>query len=93
MSYEITIKRIENVTKTEQGKWTTVDSRPWLREELVNEGRYYQNPESFLESNPVKSILGHTPDREVIVKEETEVLRQTVEALDLAAVIRAINNL
>jgi len=37
--------------------------------------------------------FGYTPDREAEVKVETTILEQTVEELDLKAVLKAINGL
>jgi len=43
------------------------------------------------ESGP--NTFGYTPDREAEVKVETKLLEQTVEELDLKAVLKAINGL
>jgi hypothetical protein len=91
MKYQITIKKIETKTVTKQGAYTVIDTKPWAAELLDDE--VYGGKEQFLKSNPLKEIRGYAPSYEGIETVETEVLKQTVETLDLAAVIKAINGL
>jgi len=41
----------------------------------------------------VQSVMGYSPEIEKTVYQSQEVFQQTVETLDLAAVIKAINKL
>lgn len=94
MKYKITITKIETVQSTEQGDYTIIDKRPWTEKELDEEkSRAYGDGKSFLEKNPLKEIRGYAPARSVEKAVETKVLKQTIEQLDLPAVIKAINNL
>lgn len=96
MKYEITIKKTEEVTRLKKGEWGVVDKRPWTEEELseqVSHSFYRSNPNQFLERNPLKELMGYQPERDTVETVETEILKQTVNNLDLAAVIKAINNL
>jgi hypothetical protein len=90
--YVVTIKEIEDVPHTERGSWTVIDKRPWTTHEMAEESGLH-NTDRFLKDNPLKEVLGYAPDRETRKIVETELLRQTVETLDLAAVIKAVNGL
>lgn len=92
MKYKITITKIEEVTSTEKGDWREVSSKPWTNEELSDKARGY-NEEDFLKDNPLNKKWGYTPDREVTKSEETQILAQTVDELDVAAVIKAVNGI
>lgn len=93
--YKITITRITDRKQLQKGDWTIVDQRPWTAEEVSEETRkmYGESARDILKEKPLKQVYGYTPDREVVVNVETEVLKQTVETLDLAAVIKAVNGL
>lgn len=92
--YKIVITKVEDKITRKQGEWTVIEKRPWTQKEFNEEtGRMYGTSEAFLEKNPLKSVYGYTPEREVTVQEEVKVLEQTVEAIDLAAVIKAVNNI
>jgi hypothetical protein len=94
MSYKITITKIESKVVKRKGNWTTVDQRPWTDEELSHEfSQHYGNKQGFLEKNPLKEIRGYAPPVDGIETEETKILEQTVNELDLAAVIKAVNDL
>lgn len=93
MRYEITIKKIEEKPVTKRGEWTIVDKRPWTKEELSKESATSYSETDFLKMNPLKEIRGYAPDWNGIEKSETEILKQTVDSLDLAAVIKAINGI
>lgn len=41
----------------------------------------------------VKQVMGYTPEIDKVVDVKAEIFKQTVETLDLPAVIKAINNL
>jgi hypothetical protein len=91
--YRITITKVESKQTTRQGAWVVIDERPWTSKEL--EGSVYsgQSNQQFLDKNPLKEIKGYAPDVSVTEEREIEVLKQNVEDLDIAAVIKAINKL
>lgn len=94
MSYKITITKVETNAVTKRGDFTTVEKRPWTEKELNEEmSSHYGDRATFLEKNPLKPVLDYAPSWQGIETVETKVLEQTVETLDLAAVIKAINNL
>lgn len=90
MSYTVTIVKNEQVKSMKQGEWTTVDKRPWTESEMQASANYW---DKSVDKEPLKEIRGYAPDREVIESKEVQVLRQTIDTLDLAAVIKAINGL
>lgn len=95
MKYTITITKVEEVPVVKRGAYTIIDRRPWTEQELDNERQYCfgEGKEKWLAKNPLKDVLGYAPDVEVIENKETKVLEQTVESLDIPAVIKAINGL
>ncbi len=94
MKYKIVITKIEEKAVSKQGQWTIIDARPWTADELDNtDFSGYGNIKKFLDEKPLKQIYGYTPNFQVVEPTETEVLQQTVETLDMAAVIKAINGL
>lgn len=92
MKYEITITKVEEVTVTKNGPWTVVDTVPWTTSNMGDE-TLYGGVQQFLECNPLKEIKGYAPSVQVTETVRTEVLKQSVDQLDLAAVIKAVNNL
>jgi len=96
MKYEIIIKKTEEVTRLKKGEWGVIDKRPWTQEEVADQTNhtfYRSDSNQFLERNPLKELMGYRPERDTVETVETEILKQTVDNLDLAAVIKAINNL
>jgi len=94
MKYKIVITKIEDKTTRKQGDWTVIEKRPWTEKDFRDESdKVYGSAKDFFEKNPLNSVYGYTPEREVTVQEEVKVLEQTVETLDLAAVIKAINQI
>ncbi len=92
MSYKITITKIEEVKATKEREYRVIDHRPWTQKEL-DDNVSYEPVEKFLERTPLKQVMGYAPEVETTKPVETEVLKQTVDELDLAAVIKAINRL
>jgi hypothetical protein len=91
MSYKITITKLESIEVTRKGDWCVVDKRPWTEAELGEEvANHYGNKAGFLEKNPLKEVRDYAPSWKGV---ETKVLEQTVENIDLAAVIKAVNGL
>lgn len=93
MKYSIVITKIEEKTVTKHGEYNTIDERPWTNEDFNKDKSAYQKPEVFLAANPLKRIFGYAPSWEGVEIEETQLLKQTVDELDLTAVIKAINGL
>jgi hypothetical protein len=89
MSYQITITRIETNTVTKRGPYCVIDEVPWTQEQLCS-AQMYESKEAFLAKNPLKKIHGYGPDVQTQETEAVEVLKQTVDELDLRAVLRAV---
>ena len=87
MSYEITIKQ-KRVVRTTTGKnWAVIGTE----EEERKEDFYSQDASQ--PKTRIKEVYGYTPEVEKAQTVEVEVLKQVVDDLDLAAVIKAINKL
>jgi hypothetical protein len=94
MKYKITITKIETKTVTKRGDYTIIDKRPWTDKELSEAlSSHYGDKKDFLAKNPLKEVRDYAPSWQGVENEEIEVLKQTVETLDLAAVIKAVNGL
>lgn len=93
MKYKITITKVKEVEVTEQGPYTVIDTRPWTKNEIGQQNFFGKSENDWIENNPVKEVRGYAPNRTIKREQETEVLKQTVETLDLAAVIKAVNGL
>ena len=84
--FKITIEETKTVKKVSGKEWAKIDT-----EEVEREGRYAMG-----ENEPktrIKDVMGYTPEIEKLVSVTREVLVQVVDDLDLAKVIKAINNL
>lgn len=88
MSFEITIKEKREVVEILGKEWKKVDDKEVLREVGPYGPCDIEEPKTR-----IKEIMGYTPEIERRVIREIEVLKQTVDTLDLAAVIKAVNNL
>lgn len=93
--FEITITEKTKV-KTIGGKqWTTIDKRPYLKDEVPDQ--YWQREDMEKKAAKgeilIKEVMGYTPEKEVEETVTREILKQTVEAVDLQKVIKAINNI
>lgn len=89
--FEITIKEMTTERKIVRGEHTIIDRRPYTDAEL-NECSIYRQSDAGKQGE-TKPIYGYAPDREQEVDVQRELLKQTVEKLDLSSVIKAINNL
>lgn len=89
--FEITIK--QKVKETVQGgkDWAVIEEIPYTKEEYENLDHYYKsrNNDVLL----LKQVRGYTPVKETVQVVERELLKQTVETLDLQKVIKAINGI
>lgn len=93
MPYKITITKTTERKTTMRGDYAVIDERPWTAKELSEERDNFQSTESFLERTPLRKVYGYQPDYEATETVETEVLKQTVDDLDLPAVIKAVNRI
>ena len=86
--YEIIIKKTE-IVKQKAGKdWKQTGERPVTKEEVE---KSFGSHEDY--KGKMSSVYGYTPEIEKEVEVDREILKQTIEELDLAAVIKAINKL
>ncbi len=86
MSYKITITETRQVRKTLGKEWAVIGEKEVERDEqLIREA---SDPKTRIET-----IRGYTPEVETLVNETRDVLVQTIDDLDLPAVIRAVNKL
>ena len=84
--FTVTITETKGITVRDR-KWAVIDSK-----EVDRESHYYaSDPEE--PKTRIADVYGYTPEIETIVTKEVEILKQTVENLDLAAVIKAVNKL
>lgn len=90
MPYKITIEKIEAVTTTKRGEHTVIAEVPWTDKELMNRSETYYRQS---EMPPLQKIYGYAPSVEVTEQKSSKVLEQTVEEIDMAAVIKAINKI
>jgi hypothetical protein len=77
--YTITITRTNAVKKKVGKDWAVIAQVPFT--------------DSLPVTAPLKPVYGYTPAIEKDVEQTVEVLKQTVDDLDLIAVIQAINNI
>lgn len=103
MSYQITIKKIENVTREEPGPYGVIEELFISTEgydELSFDERKKWQPVEMQEGyarakggDYKKQIYGQTPKRPMTREVTATVFEQTVDDLDMAAVIKAVNRL
>lgn len=93
MPFTITITETKLVTTEETGAFCVVDEVPWTEDTIEDKRKMFQSKEELLAANPLHKIYGYSPKRPITRTVETKVMEQTVEALDLAAVIKAVNGL
>ena len=84
-SYKITIEQTRLEARMVQGDYTTIDT-----EEVERESQFVREGES---PTRIKEIYGYPPKIERQVETTVTVLEQTVNDLDLIAVIKAINGI
>ena len=84
--YKVTIEKIETYTKVMPGEWCIVDTRPYTKEEAEKAYEYQFK-------NELKEVRGYAPDVKKTIETNTRVLEQTINDLDLVAVIKAINKI
>ena len=70
-----------------RGEWTVVGTK-----EVARDKSFYDYGKDEPRTR-IEEVRGYTPDREKDVEVITEVLKQTVENIDLPQVIKAINGL
>jgi len=92
MPFTITITETKTVESNQRGEYKIIDRIPWTTDKLKKE-TMYQSPEEVFARNPLMEVWGYAPDQIVSITSENQILSQTVETLDIAAVIKAINNI
>lgn len=94
-TFKIVITRVEEKAVRRNGPHALLEKRPWTKEELDDRHgfAFRESREKFLDGTPLKEVYGYAPPVDVVESVETQVLQQTVENLDLPAVIKAINKL
>ncbi len=92
-SYKITITRTDHVKGTERGPYTVIARVPWTDADFKGSASGYQANGGVLEKEPLREIRDYAPSFEVVKPVDTQLLAQTVDELDLVAVIKAINGI
>jgi hypothetical protein len=92
IKYKITITKIETVETKVANHWVVLDKRPWTDKDFEDRSTRYDG-HSFFDKTPLKEVMGYAPEKTVSEQVKTKVLIQTVDDLDLPAVIKAINKL
>lgn len=94
MSYTVTIKRVEEVTKEEEGKYCVLRYEYLGLDEMLalppSEHKDWKKEDNGQYSKPV---YGYAPAVKKTSQVETKLFEQTVEEIDVASVIVAINGL
>lgn len=85
--FEITIRETRVIKKLVPQKWEKIGTK-----EVPRERDYYVKDEKEPKTR-IEDVWGYTPEAEIYVREERDVLKQQVEELDIAAVIKAVNKL
>jgi len=88
MSFTITIVEKREVIEVAGKDWKKIDDVEVIRETGMYDVRTDDDPKTR-----IKEIMGYTPEVEKRVIKEVEILKQVVEDLDLAAVIKAVNKI
>lgn len=92
MAYIVTIVKVEEVAKIQQGEHGIIGRRPYTDEEIAQANSQWRskidNPEKAL-----KEVWGYEPDLLVTKTVETKLYQQQVDDLILSDVIRAVNGL
>ncbi len=89
MSYKIVITEQRTVKKLVGKDWCVIGTREVPREEQF----YRHKDEPDEPKTRIEEVRGYTPEIEKPVTETVELLSQTVETLNLPAVIKAVNGL
>jgi len=88
MPFQITITEKKVVTKMVRGGWEKLGETPVTKIDL---DKAAFSADKF--DSPLKNTYGYAPNREDDVEVEIEILKQTVEELDITKVIKAINDI
>ncbi len=87
MSYKIVITEQRTVKKLVGKEWNVIGTKEVARDRAFY-GSNKDEPKTRIEE-----VRGYTPEIEKPVTETVEILSQTVETLNLPAVIKAVNGL
>lgn len=86
MPYKITIEKTHEVRCTLPKRWEVIGEK-----EVARDTEFIHTAEE--KTTRIETIRGYTPEVETIQTETVKILEQSVDELDLPAVIRAINKL
>lgn len=87
MSFEIIIKEKRKYTGVDKTTWGVIGTKEVAREE-----QFYSRTDTEPRTR-IEEVRGYLPPVERTYVEDIEVLKQTVDTLDLPAVIKAINKI
>lgn len=85
--FKITIEETKTVKKIVGKEWAIIGTKEVPRDES-----YYRQDKDEPKTR-IEEVRGYTPETEKNVEVKTTVLTQEIETIDLAKVIKAINNL
>ncbi len=85
--FKITIEETKTVREIRGKEWVVVATR-----EVPRESQYYQAKKDEPQTR-IEEVRGYSPEIEKEVEVTNTILVQEVDTLDLASVIKAINNL
>lgn len=86
--FEITITEIRTVKKIVSNEWGIVGTKEVARDETY----YRDDPTGKEPKTRIEEVRGYLPPQEREAEKAVEILKQTVETLDVAKVIKVINN-
>lgn len=84
--FTITITETKTLKRLVNGDWQIIGTKEVERDKMFWEQRTETKTR-------IEEVYGYTPAVEKVVEETTTLLTQEVQTLDLAKVIKAINNL
>ena len=87
--YEVTVKKIEKVTRIVRGEYGVVECRPYTDEEVAKANSSWQASDEKVTAT--RDIMGYQPNKEITETVTREIYTQEVEEIDLVAVINAVN--
>lgn len=92
--FKVVITRVEEKKTTKNGGYTVMDTEYISREEYNGLVHDEKRKWELIESGQYRhEIFGYPPEQQVTALSETKCYEQTVEAMDLIAVIRAVNGI
>lgn len=95
MSFEIIIKQTGYETKIVGGEWIKIEESFFTKAD-IDKLDWHEQQSKIKTANPQelkKNVMGYSPKLEKEVPFEREIFRQSVEELDIASVIKAVNKI